>query len=286
MLDSLSPPRRRLVLALAALMAALLAAVAATLVVRATGGDEAGLGAPGGSTDARPSADVQQDEPGPVLLVPGYGGGTGGFGQLQDALEATGRRVGVLSLPEGGEGDLHAQAQALEDAVDEILKSTGAGSVDVIGYSAGGVVARLWAQDFGGSDQARRIVTLGSPHHGTDLAGVAQRLAPDACPVACQQLAPGSTLLAELNEDETPEGPRYVAMWTTKDQTVTPPESARLDGATNIVLQDVCADSVVSHGGLPRDPLVIGLILRELSADPVTSPAASDCAQLRAAGSS
>lgn len=253
-------------------------ALALLVGVRLFGSDDVPLG-------SGPTLDVQQDEPGPVLLVPGYGGGTANFGPLQDALEAAGREVRVLELPGDGEGDMRDQAKVLGDAVDDLLRSTGASSVDVVGYSAGGVVARLWAQELGGSEQARRIITLGSPHHGTQLAALAQRLAPSECPEACQQLVPGNDLLDGLNKDETPPGPAYIALWTTEDQTVTPPDSGRLDGATNIELQSVCGESTVSHGGLPRDPLVIGLVLSELSPDPVSAPSAGDCASLRTAGS-
>lgn len=278
MLASLSPPRRRLVLGVTAVVAIAVLVIAVLTGVRAFGSDA-------GSRGSGPALDVQQDKPGPVLLVPGYGGGTESFGELRDALTATGRVVRVVQLPDDGEGDMRKQAQVLRDAVDEVLRSTGAGSVDIVGYSAGGVVARLWAQQLGGSEQARRIITLGSPHHGTQLAALAQQFAPGQCPEACDQLVPGSDLLKGLNKDETPPGPAYIALWTTADLTVSPPDSGRLAGATNIELQAVCADSTVSHGALPRDPLVIGLVLSELSANPVSAPSASSCASLRAAGS-
>jgi triacylglycerol lipase len=278
MLESLSPPRRRLVLGVSAVVAILVLVAAVLTGVRALGPDAGS----GGSVLA---LNVQQDQPGPVLLVPGYGGGTENFGPLQNALEAAGRVVRVVELPGNGEGDMRKQAQVLATAVDDVLRSTGAGSVDIVGYSAGGVVARLWAQDLGGSARARRIMTLGSPHHGTELAALAQQFAPSQCPAACAQLVPGSDLLKGLNKDETPSGPAYIALWTTADQTVTPPDSGRLDGATDIELQSVCGDSTVSHGALPQDSLVIGLVLSELSASPVSAPSAAGCAALRAAGS-
>ena len=81
-----------------------------------------------------------------------------------------------------------------------------ADSVDIIGYSAGGVVARLYVRDEGGASVVRRVLTLGSPHHGTDVAALAEEAA-GGCPKACEQLATGSDLLRRLNAgDETPEG--------------------------------------------------------------------------------
>ena len=75
------------------------------------------------------------------------------------------------------------------------LARTGEQSVDVVGYSAGGLVARLWVAD-GHADVVRRVVTLGSPHHGTSLADLAGDVAPGQCPLGCQQMASDSDLLA------------------------------------------------------------------------------------------
>jgi triacylglycerol esterase/lipase EstA (alpha/beta hydrolase family) len=215
-----------------------------------------------------------------VLLVPGYGGSTASLRSLADRLTAEGRDATVVTVPGNGTGDLGESAEVLAEAADAALERTGADSVDVVGYSAGGVVARLWAAD-GGVDVARRIVTLGSPHHGTTLADLAGSVAPDQCPEACRQLAPGSRLLAELNaRDETPAGPAWISIWTAEDQTVTPPESARLEGALELPVQSVCADARVDHGDLPRDPLVQAMVLEQLG---VAAPAAlgpDDCARL------
>lgn len=267
MLAGLAPARRRLLLAvLALLVVAVLAAVALVLLPR----DDA----PG------PAAPVSQEEPGPVLLVPGYGGGTGSLRGLADRLTAAGRDVTVVSLPGNGTGDLTAAADVLDTAAGAALERTGAGSVDVVGYSAGGVVARLWAAD-GGADVARRVLTLGSPHHGTTLADLAVGVAPGSCPEACRQLATDSDLITGLNDgDETPEGPTWVSVWTAQDETVTPPDSARLDGALNLEVQSVCAGAQVGHGDLPRDPLVQAIVLAELAPGNPMPLGAADCARL------
>ena len=258
----MSSARRLLLVAVAALLA--LAAVAAAL--RLTGSSVEQVGA-------------RQDVPGPVLLVPGYGGGTAGLEVLAAALRATGRTATVVPLPDQGTGDLQAAADALAVAVDQALATSGAPSVDLVGYSAGGVIARLWARDH--PAQARRIVTLGSPHHGTRVAALGAALAPARCPLACQQLVPGSPLLDELNDDdETPEGPVWLSLWTAGDEVVTPADSARLEGAVNVALQDVCPTATVGHGELPVAPLVRGLVLQALSAAPLQAPTPADCARL------
>jgi triacylglycerol lipase len=219
-----------------------------------------------------------QDRPGPVLLVPGYGGGTGGLRVLAGRIRAAGGRAIVLELPGDGTGDLRQQARVLDRAVTGELRA-GATSVDVIGYSAGGVTARLWAHDHDGTHKARRIVTLGSPHHGAEIATAGEAFAPGVCPLACQQLVPGSSLLSELG-GRVPERPASMSIWTTQDRTVTPPDSARLDGAVNVPLQNVCPGARIGHGDLPTNPLVTGIVLRALGPAPLREPGPADCAAL------
>jgi triacylglycerol lipase len=212
--------------------------------------------------------------PGPVLLVPGYGGSRGSLDVLADRIRKSGRDARVLALPGDGTGDLRAQAKVLEDATAD----AGAGSVDVIGYSAGGVVARLWV-DGAGAGLVRRVVTLGSPLHGTEIAAAGGVLAPGACPVACQQLSPGSALLSDISR---PVDVPWLSLWTEDDETVVPPDSARLPGAVNVSLQQVCPDAVVAHSQLPTDPLVTGIVLRALGNGALTAPGQGECGRLRA----
>jgi hypothetical protein len=244
-------PRRRLLLAVTALLA-LAVAVAVVVGVWPRGGD----------------AYPDQRKPGTVLLVPGYGGNTGSLAGLAGAIRATGRTAIVVSLPDGGTGDLNEQAAALQNAV----RKTGAGSLDLVGYSAGGVVVRLWVDRYSGAHTARRVVTLGAPLHGTTLAGEGAAIAPDACPVACQQLTPGSALLARLGATPLPGHLRWMSVWTEDDRTVMPPTSARLAGAVNVALQDVCPSARVAHGQLPSDRRVTGLVLGALGTGRLAAP--------------
>ncbi len=151
----------------------------------------------------------------------------------------------------------------------------------MIGYSAGGVVARLWATELMGASKARRIVLLGSPNHGTEVAGLGAFIGGGLCPEACQQLAPDSAVLRSLNSgDVTPSGPQWVTMWTNQDQVVTPPDSARLDGAVEVVAQDVCPGVQIDHSQLPTAPLMQGLVLRAVAVPLMTEPSPADCSAL------
>lgn len=262
MFDALSGPRRRLMIGL----------VAATVV---------GLVAIGVVTFANRSQNVDpvaQDTLGPVLLVPGYGGGTDALDVLAAALTRSGRDATVVQLAGDGTGDLRKQAKVVDTAVTAALERTGAASVDVVGYSAGGVTVRVWLDEFGTGGLVRRVVTLGSPHHGTSLAALAADLAPDSCPVGCRQLATDSDLLRSLNaKDETPSGPTWVSMWSENDRTVVPPESASIEGALDFSIQSVCPDEDIAHRDLPRNPTVIAMTIEALGPQLPVLPTATTC---------
>ncbi|MFZ0003650.1 MAG: hypothetical protein WAK76_29500, partial [Trebonia sp.] len=168
-------PRRKILLGGLALIAT---AVAVVVGVRVSGGQP------------EPVA----GRPGAVLLVPGYGGSTTSLDGLAARIRSAGRTATVVPLAGDGTGDLTVQARVLNGYVNSAL-AAGSGPVTVIGYSAGGVVAWLWYVDYGGAGRTGTIITLGSPLHGARIAAVGTAYDPGLCPVACQQLAPGSALL-------------------------------------------------------------------------------------------
>jgi pimeloyl-ACP methyl ester carboxylesterase len=256
-------PRRRVLLGAAGLLAAAVGIVAGVL---------------GSRGEPEPVA----GRPGAVLLVPGYGGSTAALDQLAVRIRATGRTVTVMPLAGDGTGDLTVQARVLDGYVNQAI-GAGSGPVTVIGYSAGGVVAWLWYVDYGGAARAGEIITLGSPLHGASIAAVGTGFDPGECPVACQQLAPGSALLTRLQQSAVARPP-WLSLWSTDDQTVQPPDSARLPGAVNVPLQSVCPGADIQHSQLPTAPLVIGLVLRALASNNVTAPALGDCAAMQSLG--
>lgn len=216
----------------------------------------------------------------PVILIHGYGGGPGSLQMLDRRLVREHRSVVLVTLRDRGRGDLLDSARTLERAVED----TGASRVDLVGFSAGGIVVRTYLARLDGVRQARRVVLLGTPNHGTKLAEVAGGIDPSLCVGACPELVPGSLFLDRLNGDETPEGPAYTSIWTQADQIVTPPSSALLKGALNVRLQDVCRNARVAHGDLVGDPLAVGLVVAALDDELRGPPGAADCSRLRSLG--
>jgi triacylglycerol esterase/lipase EstA (alpha/beta hydrolase family) len=269
-----------------------LAAVAGLLLSGCSGAHHAAGAAVSSATSAVPVASSRalaapsssSAALGPVILVPGYGGSDASLETLANRLNSAGRTTILLALPDDATGDLNVQAGVLAARVTEAL-TAGAPSVDLVGYSAGGIVIALFVAAH--PKEVRRVVTIGSPLHGTQIAGlgVALNVPASICPTACREMAPGSAVLTSLSAAEPAKtGVPWTSMWTTLDQVVLPPDSARFTGATNIVLQDVCADETATHLNLPADPLVVGLTVRALDTSDAGNPSASDCSTLRALG--
>lgn len=218
---------------------------------------------------------VRGDEQGrPVLLVYGYQGTTEQMEPLAAALRAAGRNVTVVDLPDDNTGDLWDSAWTLGQVAREAMEDADADSVDVVAHSAGGIVTRLWIST-AEADVAHRVVTLGSPHHGSNGADVF-----DECLEACQQLTPGSDFLDELaQQDETPGQARWVSIWSANDGAIEPPEFSELDGALNLRLQDICPGVEINHSQLLSDVLPINLAVAEVDADESGEYGSGDCGQ-------
>lgn len=259
MLAALSPSRR------IALGVGLLAAVVAIVVLLV-------------ALVQRGPAGTHDDKDGlpPVVLVPGYGGVTTGLDVMAAALRNDGRFVRVVDIGAAASlGDLHDEAALVKAAVDDVLSSTTATSVDVVAFSAGGIAVRLWAADDGGAKVARRIVTLSTPHHGTEQSAIPTVPGPTPCPVACHQLVAGSSLMESL--DETPAGPQWVSIWSDTDEVVVPPTSSKLDGALDFSVQSICPGVTISHLGMTSNRIVVAMVRHELGRAAPSKPDPSVC---------
>jgi predicted alpha/beta hydrolase family esterase len=136
----------------------------------------------------------------------------------------------------------------LERLIDRVCAETGAKRVVVVGHSMGGLVVRDLLRSFG-SAKVARVVTLGTPHHGSGFAWIA----PGAC---LAQMRPGSAWLAAL--PPAPASPPCVSLWSPHDSMVTPQTSCLLEGATNVAFLGV------GHNALLCDDDVFARVVAEI----------------------
>lgn len=161
----------------------------------------------------------------PLLLVHGYGCSRGVWWLLRRQLEAAGHTVATLSLtpPYTSIGKLVPQ---LAQRIEEVCRATGADQLVLIAHSMGGLVCRSYLARHGGA-QVERMITIASPHAGTDLA----RLGIGA---NCREMEPGSLWLQDLAAAELRVP--ALAIRTPHDNFVMPQDNQRLPGALDLEL--------------------------------------------------
>ncbi|HVE94280.1 MAG TPA: alpha/beta fold hydrolase [Acidimicrobiales bacterium] len=239
---------------------------------------------PGANVACTPSA----AHPRPVVLVHGTGFQmASNFRYLSPSLAAKGYCVFALNYGAGrgpgsyAVGPIRDSAAELGGFIDEVLATTGASEVDIVGHSQGGMMPRWYLKYLGGAAKVHTLIGISPSNHGTDLHGVTalQRFGspPDSfdwCP-ACTEQFKGSEFMTELNAGgDTVDGVDYTVIQTRYDEVVTPYESAFLVGpnVTNILLQDACSLDFSDHMNVAYDPIVRHHILNAL--DPANATAA------------
>jgi triacylglycerol lipase len=187
----------------------------------------------------------------PLLLIHGYQCNRGFWFWLRPKLEAAGWTVATHSMePVWTEIDNYADGIARR--VDEVLAATGAPQLILIGHSMGGLACRAYLRRYG-RDKVARLVTLGSVHHGTQLAKLG--IGPNA-----RQMRIGNPWLVALGKtDAVPLPPGSVSIYSCHDNYVFPQETGSwLEGATNIAIGGV------SHVGMAVSPRLLGKLLEVL----------------------
>lgn len=86
--------------------------------------------------------------------------------------------------------------RVLADQLDQQIQAQwGDQEVDLLGFSMGGVIGRIWLQDLGGAARCRRFFSVGSPQRGTYTA----QWIPRWMFAGLADMKRGSDLLTHLN---------------------------------------------------------------------------------------
>ncbi len=230
--------------------------------------------------------------PNPVVLVHGTGGGAQtNWGVYVPLLANEGYCVyalnyGALALPWplsaiGGMRTLTESVAELDGFVKRVLVATGAAEVDIIGHSQGNAVANYWAKSHGGDAKLDKLISVAPAHLGSntlwagDIMAFLRALGAEALAqvavlgmcIACLELTQGSPFLTAANARGVyAPGVTYTNIATRYDEIVVPYTNGLVPGpnATNIVLQDSCAQDYSEHAGIAGSPRAAAFALNAL----------------------
>ncbi|MEF8728817.1 MAG: alpha/beta fold hydrolase [Accumulibacter sp.] len=190
----------------------------------------------------------------PVLLVHGYGCSRAAWWWLRRRLEAAGWSVATISL-EPVYASIEHYVDPLARRIDAVLAQTGAERLLLVGHSMGGLVARRYLQRCG-SARVAKLVTLGTPHQGSQLAYIG---AGDNT----RQMRPhGDWLRALANPASLLD---TVVIYSPHDNFVMPQANLELPGATHRAIDGL------GHLAMLYSPRVASTLLAALAADPAAA---------------
>jgi triacylglycerol esterase/lipase EstA (alpha/beta hydrolase family) len=188
----------------------------------------------------------------PVLLIHGYACNSGYWLPMSKLL--TRSRISHYGI------DLEPPAASIDDfvpqvaaAVERLYVETGSKQVIILGHSMGGLVARAYLRRFGHARIAR-VVTLGTPHHGTALALFGP--GSNAAQMRRDSEWLGALAASEANLQRT----LFSSIYSVHDNIIAPQDSSELPGARNIVF------GAIGHVALGRHPEIMRCALNEIEA--------------------
>ena len=197
-----------------------------------------------------------------VLLIPGYGGSLQSLKPLATELSAVGFEVRYADLGDM-KGDLNEYGLILGEQI--IKWGRAKGKINIIAYSAGGLVVRSAASEGGVAKYLGSVVTIGSPHKGAQVAKLGGLLGSEVCPISCQQLDPDSGFLEDLFRPNNPK--RWLSLRSSTDEVVTPNDSSILTGMKNLEVNSLCGESNLSHSDLIGSKSTAVLVIKFLKGE-------------------
>lgn len=198
-----------------------------------------------------------------VVLVHGFVCNRGFWMPWMRRLRQVGRPYVSVSL-EPLTGSLDAYVPQIEVAVQKAERLTGRPPL-LVGHSMGGLAIRAWlASTPAAQTRVARVLTIGSPHHGTWLARFSRT-------VNGRQMQRGSKCLQALAARERQQHAEpygcFICWYADTDNVVFPVRTATLPGADNRLV------SGAPHVGLAFHPVVVGAALQLAEELDVTPPA-------------
>ena len=179
----------------------------------------------------------------PLVLVHGLWDTPRVFHRLIQRIDQPDRPLLAPHLPHGlGVVPLRELARRLDQ---HILQQFGRNTaIDLLGFSMGGVIGRIWLQELGGAARTARFFSVGSPQNGT----LAALPVPRRLLAGVADMKPASDLLLQLNRQVGGLAPvtcrSYFCRW---DLMVSPGWMAVLPSGTETELPVWTHQQLISH---------------------------------------
>lgn len=170
----------------------------------------------------------------PIVFMTGASGDLSKIAPLRDYLQSQGWKANRLFLWKDSsnfQGDVPTTASEMSAKVDEVLRTTGASKIVLVGFSSSAVSGRYYIKNLGGTRKVSQFISIAGPHHGISRYMECQYLWR-----SCAQWGPIplTPFMVELNAGtEVPGSPtvKYLTLRGTADRNASPTDTAMLAGA-------------------------------------------------------
>lgn len=190
----------------------------------------------------------------PVLLVHGWAQNRASMALLAARLRRDGRRTWSINYPSLAESNENKTVQ-IARCLEELARESPSGRVDVVAHSLGGVLVRDLARDRNSLLRLGNVVTLGSPHKGTNLAMLSRSR-------GMTGLRPGSRYLQRLEADDAlADRVRVTSIGSTFDAIVFPVDRSYYAPAMNVTV------SALGHNSLLISSRIYQIVYENLEVE-------------------
>ena len=193
----------------------------------------------------------------PVLLIHGYGCNSGYWSSVSRLLKKQNITHSAIDCEPVLAG-IDDYAAHIDHAITTLCQHTGQSQVIILGHSMGGLSARAYMRRYG-EEKIARVITLGTPHHGSKLAAAAWGL--NAQQMRWTEHEQASNWIKTLSAAESPATrARIVSIYSRHDNIVFPQQSSHLPHARNIEIE------LVGHVALAFAKKSVQIVMQEIIA--------------------
>lgn len=194
----------------------------------------------------------------PVLLIHGYGCNSGYWYSMRRCLLQSRISHKAVDL-EPLLASIDDYTASIDKAVENLCSESGKDQIIILAHSMGGLAARAYLRQYG-SRRIAKIISVGTPHHGTALAhfsmginGLQMQWCGDP-----DHGQPSEWLRNLADSEDVASRALITSIYSLHDNIAAPQLSCHLSGAKNIAL------SGIGHVALGLHPAVQALVLEEI----------------------